>query len=73
MRLAHDPEALLIVPAVAGSSGDIDGFERLLVVRGLRLFRLIRAWRMLRHFKAQDNRPHNPCALLLLDPKSDVP
>ena len=27
-------EALLIVPAVAGNSGDIDGFERLLVVRG---------------------------------------
>ncbi|OLP87261.1 Voltage-dependent T-type calcium channel subunit alpha-1H [Symbiodinium microadriaticum] len=43
--------ALLIVPAVAGNSGDIDGFERLLVVRGLRLFRLVRAWRMLRHFK----------------------
>ena len=42
--------ALLLIPIVASGS-DVAGFEKLLVVRGLRLFRLMRALRMLSHFK----------------------
>ena len=43
--------ALEIVPRVAGPTTNADGFYSVLVVRGFRLFRLVRALRMLRHFK----------------------
>lgn len=41
--------ALLVIPILAAETGV--SFEKLLVVRGLRLFRLVRALRMLSHFK----------------------
>ena len=44
--------ALWIVPAFAESDHS-SGFEKLLVVRGIRLLRLVRVLRMVRHFKAR--------------------
>jgi len=41
---------LLIVPMM-GSGSILDGFEKVLVVRGMRLLRLVRALRMVNHFK----------------------
>ena len=41
--------ALVIIPVAGGDDGL--GFERLLVFRGLRLLRLVRALRMVSHFK----------------------
>ncbi|CAJ1401992.1 unnamed protein product [Effrenium voratum] len=43
--------ALIAVPVLAGDSQQVDQWATLLVVRGLRLFRLLRALRMLSHFK----------------------
>lgn len=42
---------LLIIPAIGESFLSEAGFEKLLVVRGLRLLRLVRALRMVSHFK----------------------
>ncbi|CAK9050558.1 unnamed protein product [Durusdinium trenchii] len=42
--------ALLVIP-IMNAESDMSGSEKLLVVRGLRLFRLMRALRMLSHFK----------------------
>jgi len=42
--------ALWVVPAIVGGE-DTSGFEKLLVVRGVRLLRLVRVLRMVRHFK----------------------
>lgn len=43
--------ALVIVPLLASNTEDMKGFEKLLVVRSLRLLRLMRVLRMVNHFK----------------------
>ena len=55
--------ALWIVPAFAREGDYTTGFEKLLVVRGIRLLRLVRVLRMVRHFKARFPR-FNSCQFL---------
>lgn len=43
--------ALVVVPVLAGTAEDVNGFERILVVRALRLLRLMRVLRMVHNFK----------------------
>lgn len=42
---------MVVVPVLAGTAEDVNGFERILVVRALRLLRLMRVLRMVHNFK----------------------
>lgn len=45
---------LVVIPLLGGNRVDV--FDKVLVVRGLRLLRLARALRMVGYFKAPENR-----------------
>lgn len=50
--------ALLVIPYGFEGNENLEGFEKVLVVRGLRLLRLARVFRMVHHFKIIWRRPY---------------